>query len=204
MKIVVFGKGAVGGGLGLLMAGKGHDVSYADARRGIEGAEVKDADMVLLAIPFQGVGTLAASVKGDSPLTGKILMDATNPVKGDWSPETDFGISDEEVKSAGEAVQRFFPDSRVVKVFNTVFADNFKTERLTVGGSKISTFVAGNDPEARGSVVELAKELGFEPVETGELFTARYLEAMAHLNIQLAVKMGRGTDTGFLYFDRNN
>lgn len=207
MKIVVFGKGAVGGGLGRLMENKGHEVAYIDGRSGgsgaIDGKMVNDADMFLLAIPFHGVKSLASSsTELTAAVKGKIIMDATNPVKADWSPEIDFGVDDDEVKSGGEATQRFFPDARVVKVFHTVFADNFNPDRLALGDTKMTTFVAGNDSDARRSVMDLAAQIGFDPIETGDLYTARYTEAMAHLNIQLAVKMGRGTNTGLLYFDR--
>ena len=39
-------------------------------------------------------------------------------------------------------------------------------------------------------------------VLTGTLKASRYTEAMAHLNIQLAVSQGKGTNSGFIYFAR--
>lgn len=40
---------------------------------------------------------------------------------------------------------------------------------------------------------------GFAPVDGGPLRSARYLEAIAHLNIQIAVGQSGGTDVAFLY-----
>jgi hypothetical protein len=43
------------------------------------------------------------------------------------------------------------------------------------------------------------RSLGFAPVDAGPLRSARYLEAIAHLNIQIAVGQGGGTDAAFVY-----
>ena len=72
-----------------------------------------------------------------------------------------------------------------------------------IAETNMSTFVAGNDEKARAEVCDLAKSIGFDAVETGDLSTARYLESIAHLNIQLAVGMGKGTHkTGFVYLGK--
>jgi len=74
-----------------------------------------------------------------------------------------------------------------------------KPERLTRLGVPVTAFVAGDDAEARQQVSSLARSMGFAPIETGPLSTARYLEAMAHLNIAIAVGQSGGTDAAFLY-----
>jgi len=50
--------------------------------------------------------------------------------------------------------------------------------------------------------MRLAQEIGYAPLDTGALYTARYLEGMAHLNIQLAVNQGGGTQAAFFYRQR--
>jgi predicted dinucleotide-binding enzyme len=49
----------------------------------------------------------------------------------------------------------------------------------------VDGYVAGDDPEAKNRVLELARSIGFRPVDVGPLLMARTLEAMAWLNISL-------------------
>jgi predicted dinucleotide-binding enzyme len=56
-------------------------------------------------------------------------------------------------------------------------------------GQENSAGVASNDAEARRIVADLARSAGFASLEVGPLASARHLEAMAHLNIQVAVGM---------------
>jgi hypothetical protein len=57
------------------------------------------------------------------------------------------------------------------------------------------------DPEytANAKVATYAAKLGFAPLDAGLLLCSRYFEAMAHLNVQLAIGMGGGTNAAFLY-----
>ena len=193
MKIAIIGKGSVGTNLGLLLQ-SGHGVSHIGRSDSAEtvAALLQDANMVLLATPYSAVTDIAT--KYQESLENKIVVDATNPVRSDWSPETNLGGHG----SAAEHIQAMLPDSEVVKCFNTIFADNMVVERLKT--RKISTFVAGNDKAACETVADLADSIGFDAIQCGALDKAQYLEGMAHLNIALAVGMGRGTSTGFLYF----
>jgi predicted dinucleotide-binding enzyme len=61
----------------------------------------------------------------------------------------------------------------------------------------VTTFVCADDPAAKGLVLELADSLGFFALDSGPL--SKYTEAMAHLNIHLAVVRGGGTDAAFVY-----
>ena len=44
---------------------------------------------------------------------------------------------------------------------------------------QVSTFVCGDRPEANQTVMKLAEEIGFSPVDSGPLRSARLLEAIA-------------------------
>lgn len=197
MKLSIIGKGSVGGSLGSLLSNNGHQVLYAG--RSSMATDVGTMDATILALPFTAVKDIAEDDDTKANLAGKIVIDATNPLRSDWSPLEVF--DDVGSKSGAEAIQKLFPDSKVVKCFNTVFADNMKAD--VIAATHMSTFVAGNDEDARSDVCKLAKSIGFDAVETGDLATARYLESIAHLNIQLAVGMGRGTHkTGFVYLGK--
>ena len=64
---------------------------------------------------------------------------------------------------------------------------------------RVTAFIAGDDTEANAIVAKIAASAGFAPMITGGLNNARYLEAMAHRNIQIAVVQGGGTNAGFVY-----
>jgi 8-hydroxy-5-deazaflavin:NADPH oxidoreductase len=55
-------------------------------------------------------------------------------------------------------------------------------------------FYCGDDPAAKTIVANLIGELGFEPVDSGPLQNARYLEPLAERMVQLAYARGMGTD----------
>ena len=80
-------------------------------------------------------------------------------------------------------------------------------ERITEDGKnanneKATVFISTDDIEAGNIVKEIADSIGMSGVLTGTLKASRYTEAMAHLNIQLAVSQGKGTNSGFIYFAR--
>lgn len=54
-------------------------------------------------------------------------------------------------------------------------------------------FVAADDGEAKQTVAELARSIGFEVIDAGGLKNARYLEPLAGLNIYLGYGAGLGT-----------
>ena len=72
-------------------------------------------------------------------------------------------------------------------------------EKLDRDGRKLTTFIAGDNDPANEKVLQLAEKIGFSPINTGPLKNSRYLEGMAHLNIQIAFGQGKGADVAFLY-----
>jgi 8-hydroxy-5-deazaflavin:NADPH oxidoreductase len=198
MKLAIIGNGAVGAALARLFRSAGHQVALGSRHPSNElgTTAIADAvirgDVVVLAVPFSAITGLLPSLA--ESLAGKIVVDPTNPLNADWSPRL---LGQEH--SAGEEVGRLLPQSRVVKAFNTVFADVMTKERLTRGDHPVTAFVAGDDKAAVDTVADLAKSAGFAPVKVGALPKARYLEAMAHLNIGIAVGQNGGTNAAFVY-----
>jgi 8-hydroxy-5-deazaflavin:NADPH oxidoreductase len=201
MKIAIFGAGSVGGHLSKLFTDCGHDVvvclrpgstrQIAQASVGFaEGA--RSSEVVVVAIPF----TSALGVLGPiaDELKGKVVVDCTNPLNEDWSP-----LLLGQEHSAGETLASALPGAHVVKAFNTIFADVMSASQHDRAGQRITALVAGDHAESKAVVLELAKELGFAPLDVGPLRVARQLEAMAHLNIQIAVAQGGGTHAAFVY-----
>jgi len=56
---------------------------------------------------------------------------------------------------------------------------------------------AGDDDQARQTVVELTRSIGFRPVDAGPLVMARALEGLALLNIMLQIRNNWPWQAGF-------
>ncbi|WP_017716135.1 NADPH-dependent F420 reductase [Kamptonema formosum] len=202
MKIGVIGAGNVGGALGRILAGKGHEIvfgvrdpqsskvqSLIDSTGGkAKAGSVQEAaahgEVVILATPWQATQE-AIEQAGD--LSGKILIDCTNPL-GAAPNELVIGLT----TSAAEEIAKWAAGARVVKAFNNIGASCF--ENLTFGSQQANTFICGEDAEAKKVVMSLAQEIGFEPVDTGDLSKARLAEPLAALWIHLAYFQGMGPD----------
>jgi 8-hydroxy-5-deazaflavin:NADPH oxidoreductase len=99
--------------------------------------------------------------------------------------------------SGAEQLQKKLPGARVVKAFNTIFAQNMSSGKLK--GTPLFLPVAGDDAGAKQAVLQLAKDIGFDAVDAGPLANARLLEPLGFLNIQLGyvVNKGLGAAMGF-------
>jgi len=200
-KIAVFGFGSIGQQLASLFsaAGKSVIVCTRSATSGtnqyqhasfLEGAQ--QADAIALAIPYSIAKEVLASVS--IPLAGKTVIDCTNPLNDDWSP-----LLLGQETSAAEELAAAVPKSNVVKAFNTIFADVMSAEYFARHPQLMTAFIASDDAASKTAVMELAEAIGLAPLDVGPLSTSRYLEAMAHLNIQIAVGQGGGTQAAFYY-----
>ena len=194
MKIAIIGAGNVGGALSKSFSRAGHAVIVADRdpeEAGQLASEVGgvgtgdlahaagQAEIVVLAVPFAASAEpVSRAIAGQ--VKGKIVIDATNPLKPDMS-----GLATEGGASGAERIQQWLPGARVVKAFNTVFA-TLQAEPV-VEGQPVDGFVAGDDDLARETVLRLEAEMGFRPIDVGALARARELEALAYLNIMLQV-----------------
>ncbi|HLI64310.1 MAG TPA: NADPH-dependent F420 reductase [Terriglobales bacterium] len=200
MKIGVIGAGNVGGALGKLWAEKGHEIMFGvpDPRgakvqelvksigKHARAGSVKEAasfgEVVVLATPWPATQD---AIKSSGDLSGKIVVDCTNPLAPDLS-----GLVIGTTHSAGEEVARWARGAKVVKAFNTIGAPNFGNPRF--GSEVASMFICGDDASAKTVVSTLASELGFEVVDAGPLTASRLLEPLAMLWIHLAYKQGFG------------
>lgn len=210
MQIAIIGSGNVGGTVGRRWAASGHTVRFGS--RNPEGeaitalvAEIgenasamriadagRDADVVVLATPWAGTKQ-ALETLGD--LTGRIVMDCTNPLKDDMS-----GLEVGTDTSGGELIQSWVPTARVVKALNTTGSGNMQDP--TYDGNRITMFLCGDDDDAKAVVTELVQGLDFEVCDAGPLSASRYLEATAMLWIHLAVNQKMGPNFGFRILSR--
>jgi NADPH-dependent F420 reductase len=186
MKITLLGFGNVGAQLGRLWAAKGHTIAVG-LREGSKGAKtakelgatvsepalaVKDADVIALALPWQAVEATLTSL---GPLEGRILLDATNPLAADLS------VIVQEAGSGAQQIGQWAKGARVVKAFNTIGAALF-------GDADFDMLYCGDDDEAKSLVRGLIDDTTMRPVDVGPLKNAGYLEHIAGLWVDLAVK----------------
>ena len=73
---------------------------------------------------------------------------------------------------------------------------------MTFGTVHADAFICGDDDEAKQTVGELAKEIGFHPVDVGGLRSAEMLESLAKLWITLAYHQGIGPNIAFKLLQR--
>jgi 8-hydroxy-5-deazaflavin:NADPH oxidoreductase len=198
MKLAIIGVGNVGESFARAAVGVGHDVTLAasrpeNARRvaGEVGAQPADsvreaaagADAVVLAVPYREAGDLVRQLDD-----GTTIIDVTNPV-------SDGGDDLVARPSAAEELQGAAPGAKVVKAFNTIFASRLGDP--TEGGAPLDAFYAGDDDAAKGMVADLARSLGYRPIDAGGLRMARSLEEMALLNISLNARNGWSWQSGW-------
>jgi 8-hydroxy-5-deazaflavin:NADPH oxidoreductase len=196
MKISFIGAGNVATNLGSLFINAGHTVFYGKRQPNAPqlsiAAAINQGEIICFAVPFSAMKDLLTEFK--EALTNKIVIDVTNPINiHDWSP-----LLLGEENSAGEETAKLLPKSKVVKAFNAIFADVMTPEKQVFNGEKLTAFIASDSPEAAKIVRKLADEAGFSGVIVGGIKNARYLEAMAHLNITIAGS--GGTNAGFKFF----
>jgi 8-hydroxy-5-deazaflavin:NADPH oxidoreductase len=199
MKLAVLGFGKVGKQFANLFSKAGHEVvvglrSVPKQELPYPATTFKEAaaaaDIVAIAIPFSACADVLPELA--EVTKEKVIIDSTNPLDADWSPRL---LGQE--NSAAEEISRLLPEAHVVKAFNTIFADVM--DKPAINGQAITAFIAGDEENAKQKVIALASDIGYSPVDTGPLYTARYLESMAHLNIQIAVGQGGGTNAAFIY-----
>ena len=182
MKIGIVGKGNVGTAIAKGLTQKGHEIKHGhrDPKEPVSEA-AKWGEVIVLAVPHEAVDDVVKEI--GSLADGKVLLDVTNALTDKLGLAVGFSTS------AAEEVQKKLPNARVVKAFNTVFAANQSTG--AIGAEQLTLFVAGDDAKAKQTVMQLGREIGFDPVDAGPLKPARYLEPMAILLIDLAFGFGK-------------
>lgn len=99
--------------------------------------------------------------------------------------------------SFAEELAKAFPGVKIVKAFNTVFAQVFNEGPDFGKGICAAAFYCGDDEAARKTVHQLIESMGFDAIDAGPLANARYLEPMGMLNIWFGYMAKRGTGIAF-------
>jgi predicted dinucleotide-binding enzyme len=180
MNIGIIGAGHIGGTLTRRFRALGHDVAVANSRgpdtlrdladeTGAHAVTVQEAvrgrDLVVVAIPEKNVPSLPGNLFADVPAS-TVVVDTGNyyPRQRDGRIA---GIEDGMTESRWVANQLGRP---VVKTFNNIHAAHLLNGGRPAGDpQRIALPVAGDDPAAKGVVLRLVDELGFDGVDAGTL-----------------------------------
>jgi NADPH-dependent F420 reductase len=130
------------------------------------------ADMVLVAVPWEGHGALLGSLR--ERLAGKIVIDCVNPMGFDERGPYPLAV---EEGSAAQQAAALLPDSTVTAAFHHVSA--VKLADLSVSDVELDVLVLGEDRAAIDRVRALAETIpGVRGVYGGRLRNAGQVEAL--------------------------
>jgi NADPH-dependent F420 reductase len=203
MKIGIIGTGDVGGTLGNRWTQKKHEIMFGvrnlqsqNVQKLIQGdqnlkfGDIREAvafgDVIVFAIPWTSV---EETIRKAGNLSGKILIDPTNPLTPDLKG---LALND---TSVAEKIANLANTSKVVKAFNTIGTKTLNN--LTFDSYRADLFMCGDDTRAKRVVEELATDIGFDVVDVGPLVNARMLEHLALLWIELAFRQKLGPNIAF-------
>lgn len=205
MRIAIIGTGNVGSAIARGLIGKGHTVTLG--ARGPEDAPLAAlakevgaavtfpaaaaavADMVILALPW---AVAEGAVKALGDLAGKIVVDCMNPLGLVGGA---LGLTLGHTTSGGEIVQGWVPGAHVVKTLNQVGAEIMaQNDHLP---QRPVMFMAGNEDAAKVRVAGLLRDLGFDPLDAGDITKARLLEPFGMVWINQALFRGKGRRWAF-------
>lgn len=173
--ISIIGTGNMGQAIASIAGKGGHTVQLigdGDTDTQVTG------DIVVLAVPYAALSTVIAE-RGAS-LAGKIVVDITNPLNF----ETFDSLTVPADSSAAAEIAAALPDSRVLKAFNTTFAGTLAAG--TIGDLTTTVLIAGDDADAKSTLVGIVTSGGLKAIDAGSLKRARELEALGFLQLTLA------------------
>ncbi|WP_413813373.1 NADPH-dependent F420 reductase [Devosia sp. Root635] len=172
MSYAIIGFGRIGQALAQAFARKNMNVTVA-SRRPAEALapqaraigptvvarslqEALEADTIILAIPFGEHGQVAKALPS---WQGKTVIDATNAL---------VSLEDLEGLPSSAFLARAFTGARLVKGFNHLIAAILAADPVVDGGHRV-VFLSSDDEAAIAPVADLARQLGFAPVDLGKL-----------------------------------
>jgi predicted dinucleotide-binding enzyme len=179
VKIGIIGAGNIGATLTRRLTALGHEVAVANSRGPETLSELADAtgatavsvveaaegaDLVIVTIPQKAIALLPVGIL-DGATPGAPIVDT-----GNYYPARDGRIDPIE---SGVAESRWVSEQLgrpVVKAFNNIRAQHLLELGKPAGSpGRIALPVAGDDANAKRTVMELVDALGFDPIDAGTI-----------------------------------
>ncbi len=192
---IIGGTGALGSGLALRWAKAGHRVIIGSrvGDRAVQSAEnlsslvnaeitgmvnaeaAENGEIVVLTVPFASHATTLDAIRAH--LTGKIFVDVTVPLV----PPKVRTVQLPDGGSLAKTVQKTLgPEVRVVSAFQNIAATHLADLEHDID---CDVLVCGNDPEARGKIIELAQQAGMRAWHAGRIDNSAVAEALTSVLI---------------------
>lgn len=209
MRIGIIGSGLMGSKLGTIFARTGHDVVFsysrsdrklqkladaagARAKAGTPAEAVSDADAVLLAVHWTRVDDALAQA---GKLSGRTVLTCSLPMnKADSRMVLGFSTS------GAEALAAKVPRAHVVSAFSTVPSEVlfpvFSRRKRRMPSDLV---YCGDNKRAKKTAAALIRDVGFKPVDLGELSMARYMEPFSLLVAQMAYSGSAGPELAYRF-----
>jgi predicted dinucleotide-binding enzyme len=209
MRIAILGSGLMGSKLGTIFARAGHDVvfSYSRSRKklrqladdaggrassGTPAEATSDADAVLLAVHWTRVDDVLAKA---GKLSGRTVLTCSLPMSKNDSHMV-VGLS----TSGAEALAAKVPRAHVVSAFSTAPSEVlFPVFERRGRGTLPNLVYCGDHRGAKKTAAALIRDVGFNPVDLGELSTARYVEPFSLLVAQIAYSGAAGPELAYRF-----
>ena len=145
----------------------------------VTAAKAAEADIVFLAIPWLQTKTLT----NITDWRNKIVIDAANQYIS-----SDFKMADLGNRASSEFTQDNLPGARVVKAFNTLYYKVLAADPVEANGNRV-IFMSGDDLEAKLQVGEIISNIGFAPIDLGNLSAGKVQQAKGPLALQNLIKL---------------
>lgn len=207
-KIGILGTGMVGNTIGTKLINLGYEVMMgsrtsanekaaawvisngANASQGTFAEVAKFGDIIFNCT--KGEFSLEViSIAGTENLSNKILIDISNPLDFSNGMPPSLLPSLLNTNSLGEEIQRFVPETKVVKTLNTVNCEVMVDAKKC--GGEATMFVAGNNAGSKKEVEKILQQFGWtDIIDLGDIKHARSTEMMLPiwLSIYMTTKNG--------------
>jgi len=181
-RIGIIGAGNIGSTIGGLWIKSGHSVMFSSrhpdelkdmvtklgslAQAGSVEQAIAFGEVLFIAVPYGAIPQIGKDYS--AAMKGKVMLDACNAVS-----TRDGAIADEvEQNGIGVTSQKYFPDARILRAFNTMSYTTFARE-ANRPAPKLAIPIAGDNAEAMQVAANLVRDAGFDPVVVGSLSDAR-------------------------------
>lgn len=187
MNIGIIGSGNMGTALGTRFAQAGHAVLFGSrdpskaetlAKKAGNNAQAGDFDAAaafgdVVVYTVRGIYPTAL-LRQPSALAGKVVIDCNNT---DLTP--DARPIDPGGASLVERLAANVPEAHVVKAFTSTPAQVIGLRREQLEQAQVAALICSDHGAAKSTVMQLARELGFTPVDCGSLSYSRTVDGAA-------------------------